>query len=323
MMFEDDYPKKDMLDSAESMNKDGGGFAWIDQAKSIVRWEKGMHVTSKFIMETIERENIQLPIVVHFRIATHGGVNNELCHPFAISAENSEDLDSAGYDTEGVLFHNGIWSDWNSVAMKVLLNDKETKLPDGGFSDSRIMAWLIRHLGTNYLALIDEKVSVLTPQGIKRFGKGWSTEEKAQCSNTHWKHSPRSWGSNNTHGTTVVSSGNNVTTYLRGGGGRQDFRGCVQTQITDTSQNDKSSETKRKQTEKEGEEITLTKDTLDDTNTFAGSPEDYEAIYNAKYSYEDFLAKNKGFGNEGGTGFIGDDGQWHEWAEDFLGDGFD
>ena len=52
-----------------------------------------------------------------------------------------------------------------------LLNDKQTTLPDGNFSDSRMMAWLIRHLGNNYLQLIDEKVALMTPNGIIRYGR--------------------------------------------------------------------------------------------------------------------------------------------------------
>ena len=71
------YPTKTMLESMEAMNKDGGGMAWIEGDH--VRWEKGMHVNTKFIMDKIESEKIQLPIIIHFRIATHGSVDTPLC----------------------------------------------------------------------------------------------------------------------------------------------------------------------------------------------------------------------------------------------------
>ena len=34
------FPKEETLKSAEMLNKDGGGIAWIDNGK--VKWEKGM-----------------------------------------------------------------------------------------------------------------------------------------------------------------------------------------------------------------------------------------------------------------------------------------
>jgi len=198
MQFTDNYPTKEILASAEATNSHGGGMAWIDNTKGVVRWEKGMHVKAQFIMDKIEQENIQLPVVVHFRIATHGAVDSPLCHPFALT-EGNDDLSESGCDSEGVLFHNGVWSDYSDYAMKVAMT-KGVKIPDGDFSDSRIMAWLVRHLGQNYLGFIDEKVLVLRPEGILRFGE-WSKvmmdvdkkvnkdkEVEVECSNDYFDH---------------------------------------------------------------------------------------------------------------------------------------
>tara|TARA_R110000824_G_scaffold8714_1_gene39390 strand:+ start:3043 stop:3984 length:942 start_codon:yes stop_codon:yes gene_type:complete len=184
MKFTDSLPKKEMLEQAEDMNKDGGGIAWIEDGH--VRWEKGMHVTSVFIMDIIKKEKIQLPIIVHFRIATHGAIDTPLCHPFAISGKIDETL-SSGRDPEGVLFHNGIWRDYKEVALKLLMNRQKAKLFDGDVSDSRVMAWLVRYMGMNYLSMIDEKVCVLTPKGIQTFGKGWTTVDKIDCSNSNFE----------------------------------------------------------------------------------------------------------------------------------------
>ena len=107
-----------ILKEAEEGNKDGGGIAWIDG--DVVRWEKGIHVTADYVKSLIKKEKIKEPFVVHFRIATHGGVNDELCHPFALSPEN-DDLATSGSDKEGVMFHNGVWSNYQDFAMKTLL----------------------------------------------------------------------------------------------------------------------------------------------------------------------------------------------------------
>lgn len=178
------YPTKTMLESMEAMNKDGGGMAWIEGDH--VRWEKGMHVNTKFIMDKIESEKIQLPIIIHFRIATHGSVDTPLCHPFAISGE-IDDTMASGFDKEGVLFHNGIWRDYKEVALKLLMNRPNAKLIDGDISDSRIMAWLVRYFGMNYLSMIDEKICVLTPKGIQTFGSGWTKVDKIDCSNSNFE----------------------------------------------------------------------------------------------------------------------------------------
>ena len=60
------FPKEETLKSAEMLNKDGGGIAWIDNGK--VKWEKGMHITRGYIMDLIEQEKMQLPIIVHLEL---------------------------------------------------------------------------------------------------------------------------------------------------------------------------------------------------------------------------------------------------------------
>ena len=213
MEFTDTYPTKEILDSASTTNRDGGGMAWIDDAKGVVRWEKGMHVNTEFILDTMEKEIIHLPIVIHFRIATHGAVDSPLCQPFALS-EGNDDLSSSGSDVNGVLFHNGVWADYSDYALKVAMNRPDAKIPNGDLSDSRVMAWLVRYLGVNYLSMIDEKILVLSPQGILKFND-WTKvkmkvdksvndkeEVEVSCSNDYFDHT-YSYGGTDSGLTTV------------------------------------------------------------------------------------------------------------------------
>jgi hypothetical protein len=181
-------PKKEILESAEQTNRDGGGFAWTDG--EYVYWEKGMHVTADYIDEQIKKKKIQLPIIVHFRISTHGGTNDQLCHPFPISAKNQEkDCELKGKDKEGVMFHNGVWRDYDDMAIELLKTRSDARLPElHNLSDSRVMAWLVKFYGINYLQLINEKVTVLTPKGIRTFGSGWTDVEGVECSNSSFHH---------------------------------------------------------------------------------------------------------------------------------------
>ena len=157
-----------------------------------------MHITSGYIMDLIEKEKMQLPIIIHFRIATHGKVDTPLCHPFAIS-EGVDDLSAKGEDEQGVLFHNGIWHNYDEMAMKVATSNKDIHIPDGDLSDSRIMAWLVKYLGMNYLSMIKEKSIVLTPKGIFQYGDGWcdvKVDDKiVECSNDSFEPKTYShWG---------------------------------------------------------------------------------------------------------------------------------
>jgi hypothetical protein len=78
-----------------------------------------------------------VPHVLHFRLATHGGVRPELTHPFVVS-EGSPILE-AGVVKEPALAHNGIWGLYAAKQKEVGLR------LDGPVSDSRVLAaWLGR-----------------------------------------------------------------------------------------------------------------------------------------------------------------------------------
>ena len=74
-----------------------------------------------------------VPHVLHFRLATHGGVSPELTHPFLVHEESP--LVQAGVVCEPVLAHNGVWSLHASKEREVRLS--------GPVSDTRVLAaWL-------------------------------------------------------------------------------------------------------------------------------------------------------------------------------------
>ncbi len=76
-----------------------------------------------------------VPHVLHFRLATHGGVKPELTHPFLVHEESP--LVQAEVSPHPVLAHNGVWS-------LHALKQKEVKLK-GPVSDTRVLAaWIGR-----------------------------------------------------------------------------------------------------------------------------------------------------------------------------------
>lgn len=77
-----------------------------------------------------------VPHVLHFRLATHGGVRPELTHPFVVH-ENSP-IYMRGVIQAPVLAHNGVWSLYSTKLNQTRLN--------GPVSDSRILAAYIGSL---------------------------------------------------------------------------------------------------------------------------------------------------------------------------------
>ena len=195
-------PTKQMLIEAENMNDDGGSIAWIEGKR--VRWEKGLK--AKQIWKIVKKKD--LPMVIHFRIATHGGVNKALCHPFPIT--DKVELFTSGKADE-VLFHNGIWSEYSKYALTAVVQHK-IKFPSGKMSDSRAMTWLVSHFGKSILNLMGDgnKMCVLNKDGIEYYGKGWAKVDGIKCSNdlfdnTYTNYNDDTYDSNENKQTSLMS----------------------------------------------------------------------------------------------------------------------
>jgi hypothetical protein len=177
-------PNNFVLQAAARRNPQGGGFAWVDPARKMVAYRKGL--TLEELMELADefRTNFPAtdhpPVFIHFRIATAGDAIKELTHPFPITKKASVAL--SGY-VERVLMHNGTWSGWKPT----LLRNMHGRLSDEPWSDTRAMAYLAAWHGNTVLDLTEEKVATLDRTGdVTLYGKGWDKLGKLIVSNTHW-----------------------------------------------------------------------------------------------------------------------------------------
>ncbi len=186
-----DYPSKATLKSAESMNSDGGAIAWLnkDGTKS---YRKGLKASKvwKLIQRQLKPHGIKTAII-HFRIASVGGVKPQLCHPFEIAEDVPMNMRSVK-TTRELLFHNGTWSEYSEYLLDFLRAQKEPMaIPKGDYSDSRIMAYLAFQLGhqeLNKLVSGWNKIAILTSEGIVKYGTGWVNHKGNSCSNDYaWK----------------------------------------------------------------------------------------------------------------------------------------
>ena len=174
-------PELAELKDAESANSHGGAIAWVNNG--MVEWSKGL--TAQEIYEVSKK--IELPYIIHFRIASIGPACKPLCHPFPIAPMAQTDLIGRAYS---VLFHNGSWFDWQDWMIRVLLTTR-LKMPGGIWSDTRAMAWLAYHAnGAQIFKLLDgSKTVIFDGKGHMRFsGEGWTIEKGIRYSNTFFRH---------------------------------------------------------------------------------------------------------------------------------------
>jgi len=105
------------LETCWNNNPHGAGFCFPDKDSGKVVISKGYESLVPFYDDLKEAEN--LPLVIHFRIATSGFVNKEQTHPFPIINSKAE-LDSIYTHTTWSFAHNGI----------LLMEDKTTHMSD-------------------------------------------------------------------------------------------------------------------------------------------------------------------------------------------------
>ncbi len=102
-------PSEDTLVTMFENNPDGAGLMWAVDGH--VHIEKGFMEYSDFakkIEELGKTHNLTaIPIVMHFRIATHGGVCPDNCHPFPIS-DSMGMLKKRQVRTDIGVAHNGV-----------------------------------------------------------------------------------------------------------------------------------------------------------------------------------------------------------------------
>jgi hypothetical protein len=92
--------------------------------------------------------------------------------------------------SDSVLFHNGTWSEWESVLSSVL---KRSGLQaEGEFSDSRASALVASVAGRKALSKMGGKFCVLDSEGAFMFNGGWTKHTDGNWySNMYWDWKPK------------------------------------------------------------------------------------------------------------------------------------
>lgn len=195
--------KKEYFDEAFKTNNDGFGFAFREKSGEIY-YQKG-HMEADEAWETYNKfvkEHLVYPHVVHFRLGNP--VCEELTHPFEIS-ETSE-LNIVNKFNGDVLFHNGVVTGWKDRLWDAFMLSRV--IPDGKFSDTRVIAILYHHFGKNLFDFIDGKFVVFGKDKLEYYGE-FSEEDGIKFSNKSYVPVTRYYSGNSsyTYRSTTTTSG--------------------------------------------------------------------------------------------------------------------
>lgn len=170
----------------ERSNRDGVGIAWAEDG--LVHWIKSANVDPHKVWKILENQK-DFPRLLHFRLSTAGGIRNELCHPFEIGPLASTAISGS---TKKMMIHNGHWGGWEDI--KRIL-EREDLLPEGPWSDTRLVAYLA-HQDEEWLEALTGKVATLNGAGEIGYLGTWETlREGIKISNRYWENNSRSYAS--------------------------------------------------------------------------------------------------------------------------------
>jgi hypothetical protein len=172
---ENERPDLKTLLACERENPHGGGIAW--RQNGIVKFRKG--IDAKEILNISNK--VELPFVIHFRIATAGGMSPKMCHPFPVGGS----VKMHG-NANSVLFHNGHWNDWEEVFLNALVAGNGRRLPTDDVSDTRAISIMLGWYGKNVLKLIKgQRFVYFSAKDFELHGY-WTKRGGIQYSNMHW-----------------------------------------------------------------------------------------------------------------------------------------
>jgi predicted glutamine amidotransferase len=179
--------KEEYIDNAAENNPDGIGAAWVESGK--VWFAKGL--TKESVKKLLRTKNT--PILLHFRLATHGRVCKELCHPFPLDVRLLSKNKLYGY-VDSVLMHNG-----TEHRFKDLQDYLKTKaIHDENMSDTKALAYFLALHKKDYdlLKLFSGKFAILEKTGNVLLFGDFIEDDGNYYSNTSYKYSYKNYYKN-------------------------------------------------------------------------------------------------------------------------------
>ena len=181
-----DAPSEEILHRCWDNNPDGAGFAFAHDGNVFIK--KGFMTWESFIDnfrywdEKINFKNKGM--LIHFRIATHGGTNPSMTHPFPIETDEGA-LGKSQYITNYAVVHNGIISLTSASASRTEgLSDTAIFIKDYLSLIAKNKKWFNNPHNIKLIErLIDSKMAILDKFGTIKMTSGFDVFEGVYYSN--------------------------------------------------------------------------------------------------------------------------------------------
>ena len=170
-------------------NPDGAGIMWIENDNRVY-FRKGYFDPDELYRDyLVIKEDHNFECALHFRIATAGGINDKMCHPFVMT--NNDDII---VKTEGradvLVMHNGIIKINNRPNFSDTAEYIERNLYPMYRKDNRFFL----HFTKRQKALLENEIGfgskllIFSGDGIEKVGK-WFNFKDFYCSNLYFNDS--------------------------------------------------------------------------------------------------------------------------------------
>lgn len=174
-------PSLEILKQCWDANPDGAGFALLTGGERAIEIHKGYMTWKQFVAayEKYRLAEFNGDLLLHFRIATHGGVSPGNTHPFSLT-KDVKLLKHPNVRTNYALVHNGM------LPIE----------PEGDISDTMEFCRRLAPLYQNIPAALEliqgmagnNKIAVMTREKVHLFG-AWEIRDGVYFSNLLWNWS--------------------------------------------------------------------------------------------------------------------------------------
>lgn len=182
---------KDMWDT----NPHGAGMMWLEK-NGKVAFKKGyFNIDELYRDYLIIKNDYNFECALHFRIATGGGINEKMCHPFVMTNKDKYLIKTIGY-ADVCVMHNGIIN----IPHRKNFSDTAEYVKHNLYPMYKKDKRFFLHFTKNQKALVENEIGfgskllIFSNEGIEMVGY-WSKYKDCYCSNLNftWR-SENNWG---------------------------------------------------------------------------------------------------------------------------------
>ena len=192
-------PTKKTMQDMKKANDDGIGFGVWDNNKQAIYIKKGIELKELMRLTKEHKDKGNLQQIQHYRIKSHGTINDFNTQGFQIKNGSSNDLEY--YTNNDILWHNGTLSMdiLNDMAIQIMTNHKDAIYPtnkdNSDISDTFLLSWILSYVDYSILNMFTDSNRFCIMNGkngkITKYGKWDNIKDDKQnivTSNDYFKH---------------------------------------------------------------------------------------------------------------------------------------